>query len=154
MGIMAYDKRGAAPLDPTSDVGKFRLLAGDSEWKPYDPPEPGYGLYQLWSDEEITALISVAGSISRAIAMAYAQIGAAWASTGATIKTDDLSYSVKDSVGNWLNLAAYWNKVADDEDSRAVDDYFDLVPVRGEHGFRKPEAAPWPWGGPAGSYHW
>lgn len=147
MGIMAYTKRGIAPPVPTTDVGKFRLAANDSEWQPYDPPQPGYGLYQVWTDDEITALIAIAGgSIPRAIAMAYTQIGAAWASTGATIKTDDLSYSVKDSVGNWLSLAAYWNKIADDQDSRAADDMFDLVVTRGDHEWCKPEAAPWPAG--------
>lgn len=144
---MAFDKRGIAPPDPTTDVGKFRLASGDSEWQPYDPDQPGYGLYQLWTDDEITALIYIAGgSIARAISLAYAQIGAAWASTGATIKTDDLSYSVKDSVGNWLSLSQYWRDIADGQDDNAANDMFDMVVVRGESPFRKPEAAPWPAG--------
>lgn len=151
MEIMAFTKRGAIPPDPATDVGKFRLLAGDSEYEEYDPPQEGYGLYQLWTDDEIVAMIEVSGSVARAIALAYAQIGAMWASAGATIRTDDLTYSAKESVGNWMILAAYWNKIADDQDAGNANDYFDLVPVRGDHGFRKPEAAPWPW--PYGGGH-
>lgn len=151
---MAYTKIGHAPPDGTTDVGKFRLLAGDSEWIELDPPVPGQGLYQLWTDAEIQAMIDVSGSVARAISMAYAQIGAQWASNGATIKTDDLSYSVKDSVGNWMNLAAWWAKVADDEESRAVDDMFDLKVVRGDSEWRKAEAAPWPWPLGEGTYRW
>lgn len=144
---MAYTKRGIAPPNPTTSVGKFRLAAGDSEFQPTSPPELGYGLYQVWTDDEIEVFLEVAGgSVARAISIAYAQIGAQWASTGATIKTDDLSYSVKDSVGNWMALSKYWGDIADNEDGRAVDDMFDLVVVRGEHGFRKPEASPFPSG--------
>ena len=143
------ENRGIAPPDPNTDVGRFRLLSGDSEYVEYDPPQPGYGIYGLWSDAEIEAFLELAGgSIPRAIAMAYMQIGASWASSGASIRTADLTYSVKDSVGNWLNLAAYWSKIADDEDKRAINDYFDLVDVRGGDRWCKPEAAPWPypWG--------
>jgi len=144
---MAFTKRGIAPPDPNTDVGKFRFASGDNEWLPYDPAQPGYGLYQLWSDDEITALIAIAGgSVARAISIAYAQIGASWAATGATIKTDDLTFSVKDSVGNWLQLSKFWADIADGEDGRGVDDMFDLVVVRGDHPWRKPEAAPWPAG--------
>ena len=141
---MANTKRGIAPLDPTTDVGKFRLASGDSEYEEYDPPQPGFGLYESWSDAEIEAFIEIAGgSIARAIALAYTQMAASWASTGATIRTDDLTYSNKDSVGSWLNLAAYWNKIADDEDDRAINDYFDLVSVRGGGLDCKPELAQW-----------
>lgn len=146
MGTMAFTKLGVAPPDGTTNVGKFRLLAGDSEWEPLDPPQEGMGLYQLWTDAEIEAFLEVSGgSVPRAIAMAYSQIGAMWASTGATIKTDDLSYSVKDSVGNWLALANYWRGIADDEANGAVNDYFDLVPTATDGvDCRKPEASPWP----------
>lgn len=159
MGIMAFTKLGIAPPDGETKVGQFRLLAGDSEYEEVVPPVPGFGLYQLWTDAEIEAFLAVSGgSVPRAIAMAFSQIGAMWASTGATIKTDDLSYSVKDAVGNWLNLANYWRAIADDEANGAVNDYFDLVPVRGNgDGCRKPEAAPWPlshFGFPPGMFRW
>lgn len=149
---MAYDKRGIAPADPATPVGQFRFAAGDSEFQPYDPPEEGFGLYQLWSDADIIGLLAAAGgSVPRAVSLAYLQIGASFASQGATIKTDDLSVSVKDSVGNWVNLAKYWREVADQEADRAANDYFELVPVRDVGGWCKPEASPWPVCGPLGS---
>lgn len=140
---MAFTERGVAPLDPNTDIGRMRVALGDVDYEEYDPPQPGYGLYQVFSDDQLQVFLDLAkGNVARAIAMAYAQIGASWASTGATIRTDDLTFSAKDSVGNWLTLAAYWNKIADDQDDAAVNDYFDLVEV----GYRchcKPELAQW-----------
>ncbi|AXH50200.1 hypothetical protein SEA_MUSETTA_44 [Microbacterium phage Musetta] len=145
---MAYTKRGIAPADPNTSVGKFRFAAGDSEYKNYDPPQPAYGLYQLWSDGDIIGLLAVAGgSVARAVSLAYAQIGASFATSGATIKTDDLSVSVKDSVGNWLNLSRWWGEVADNEAANAADDIFDLVDVRSINARHpQPEGAPFQYG--------
>lgn len=141
---MAFTERGVAPLDPATDVGRMRVVLGDTEYEEYDPVQPGFGLYQLFSDAQLQVFLDITGgSVARAIALAYAQIGASWASTGATVRTDDLTYSAKDSVGNWLNLAAYWRKIADDEDDAAINDYFDLVSLRGGEADCKPELAQW-----------
>lgn len=143
---MAFTKLGIAPPDGTTDVGKFRLIAGDSEYQPTDPPTAGFGLYQTWTDAEIEAFLAAGGSLTRAIALAYTQIAASYASSGATIKTDDLSYSAKDSVGSWQGLARYWTELADKEDEKAANDMFELVRT-GSPSFptgEKPEAAPWP----------
>lgn len=141
------ENRGVAPPDGATDIGRMRLALGDSDYIEYDPPQSGFGMYQLFSDAELQAFLDLAGgNVARAIAMAYRQIGASWASSGATVKTDDLTYSAKDSVGNWLNLASYWDKVADDQDERAVNNFFDLVDLgatrRGPDS--PPEASPWP----------
>ncbi len=146
MVIMA-ENRGVAPPDRSTNVGKMRFALGDSEYTEYDPPQPGFGIYQLFSDDELQTFLDLADdNVARAIAMAYRQIGASWASTGATIRTDDLTYSAKDSVGNWLTLADYWDKVADGQDARAIDSYFGMVDVgTTRRGVCKPEAAPWPW---------
>lgn len=144
---MAYDKRGIAPADPTTGVGKFRFAAGDSEYQNYVPPQPPYGLYQLWSDNDIIGLLAVSGgSVARAVSLAYSQIGAMYAASGGTIKTDDLSVSVKDSVGNWLALSRFWADQADKEAASAADDIFDLVDVRGVNGRYRPEGAPYQYG--------
>lgn len=145
---MAYDKRGIAPADPTTPVGQFRFAAGDSEYQNYVPIQPGYGLYQLWSDNDIIGLLVVAGgSVARAVSLAYAQIGASFATSGATIKTDDLSVSVKDSVGNWLSLSRWWAELADNEAANAANDIFDLVDVRSVNArYRQPEGAPFQYG--------
>lgn len=140
------DNRGVAPPDKSTHVGQMRLALGDSTYTEYDPPIPGYGRYQLFSDDALEAFLALSNdSVPRAIAMAYRQVGASWASTGATIRTDDLSYSAKDSVGSWLSLADHWDRVADTQDERDANNFFDMVDVgtaRSE--FCKPEAAPWP----------
>lgn len=143
---MAFTERGVAPADPTTDVGRMRTILGDVDYEEYEPPQEGFGLYQLFSDAQLQVFLDVAGgSVARAIALAYAQIGGSWASTGATIRTDDLTFSAKDSVGNWMTLAAYWRNIADAEDSAAVNDYFDLVSLRGgDCGPAHPEGSPWP----------
>lgn len=144
---MANKNVGIAPPDKATNVGKMRFALGDSEWGDLDPPQVGFGQYQLFSDAELETFLELAdNNIARAIAMAYRQIGASWASSGATVKTDDLTYSAKDSVGNWINLASYWDKVADDQDERAANNFFDLVDLgatRRSPGF-PPEASPWP----------
>lgn len=141
---MAFTERGIAPPDPTTDIGRMRIALGDTEYEEYIPPQPGYGLYQLFSDAQLQVFLDLAGgNVARAIAMAYTQIGASWASTGATIRTDDLTFSAKDSVGNWLTLASWWNKVADDEEDRAINEYFDLVDVGRNAWHCKPELAQW-----------
>lgn len=125
----------------------MRYALGDSAFTPLDPPEPGYGNYGLFSDEELLTFLDLTGgNVPRSIALAYRQIGASWASTGATIKTDDLSYSAKDAVGNWSSLADQWDKIADDAEGRAIDDWFMIVDVGGaSRASCKPEASPWPW---------
>lgn len=122
----------------------MRLALGDQEWVPLTPDEPGFGNYGLFSDDELQALLDIAGgNVPRAIAIAYQKIGASWASTGATIKTDDLSYSAKESVGNWLTLAKFWNDLADRQEEVAMDSYFDLVEVGTVRKFHAtPEASP------------
>ena len=143
---MANQNVGVAPPDKDTTVGRMRLALGDAEFVPLDPPEAGKGQYALFSDDALEAFLALADdNVPRAIAMAYRQIGASWASTGASIKTDDLSYSAKDSVGNWLNLANYWDKVAADQDARAINNYFDLVEIGARSGACFPEAAPRPW---------
>ena len=140
---MAFDKLGIAPPNPSTDVGKFRLLAGDSEYQALVPPVPGMGHYQTWSDMEIAAFIEISGgSVPRAIALAYTQIGASFAASGATIKTDDLSYSSKDSVGSWQSLARYWTEVADKADQKAADDMFIMVETRADDYWMRPEGSP------------
>lgn len=139
---MAFTKLGVAPPDGATDVGKFRLLAGDSEYAELVPPVSGMGLYQIWTDSEIVAFLQVAGSLTRAIALAYTQIAATYAASGATIKTDDLSYSSKDSVGSWQSLAKYWSDLADKEDDKAANDMFDLVPTGSIQPWMRPEGSP------------
>lgn len=133
--------RGITPPDPTTDVGLFRLASGDVESEPLNPAEPGYGDYALWSDDQITAFLTLSGgSVARAISKGYIQLAAA--TDAEAIKTDDLSYIGKEEVEKWERLAAYWTTQADLEGD-GPDDIFDLVVVGGDSSYRRAEAAPW-----------
>ena len=136
---------GIAPPDKKTDVGRFRLGAGDAEYTPLNPPQPGYGNYANWSDDQIEVLLDLAGgSVARAIAIAYRQLASHLTSMGATIRTEDLTYSNKETVASWLSLADYWDKTADAEEERAIDNYFDLVDNPREEEYCWPEASPRP----------
>lgn len=118
---------GAYPVDPTTNVGKFRLMAGDSEGTPIvpEPPaEPTTAEYAIWSDVEIEVLLAQANnSVARAISMGYMQLAALSASTSGSIRTDDLTVTTTSRSGEFLKLAQYWAEIAD---SQAADS-FDIV---------------------------
>lgn len=122
---------GAYPVDPTTNVGKFRLMAGDSDGTPIvpEPPaEPTQANYAIWSDVEIDVLLAQANnSVARAIAMGYMQLAAQSASVSGTIRTDDLSVTTTSRSGEFLKLAQYWSEIADAQAS----DTFDIVYASG-----------------------
>jgi hypothetical protein len=118
---------GAYPVNPATDVGKFRLMAGDSEGTPIEvepPAEPTEAEYAIWSDVQIQVLLAQAlGSIAKAISMGYIQLAAQAASKSANIRTDDLSVNNTSRSGEFLKLAQYWETVADGQAA----DGFDIV---------------------------
>jgi len=123
---------GAYPIDPTSAVGNFRLLAGDSDGTPIEPTppatEPTEADYNIWSDLEIEALISQSGGVvARAIAMGYTQLAAQAASVSSSIRTDDLSVTTTSRSGEFIKLAQLWSDIADKDDELAASDSFDIV---------------------------
>lgn len=137
------ENAGKYPIDPASDIGKFRLLSGDSVGVPIEPPTPPVQAeYKTFSDAEIQAFIDMAGgSIALAISIGYGQLGAYWASQSVTIKTDDLSYANTQRSGEWLKLAAYWRDIADGQASGT--DGFQIVQTGAAIDYY-PEAAPRP----------
>ena len=120
-------KIGAYPVDPTSSVGKFRIMAGDSEGTPIipEPPaEPTTAEYAIWSDAEIEVLIlQGSNSVAKAISMGYMQLAAQAASQSVNIRTDDLSNNTTSRSGEFLKLAQYWADIAEQQAA----DGFDVV---------------------------
>lgn len=115
---------GAYPVDPTTNVGKFRVMAGDSDGTPIGEPPQTQAEYAIWSDVEIEVMLAQAGdSVARAISMAYMQLAAQAASTSASIRTDDLSVTTTSRSGEFLKLAQYWADIADAQSA----DTFDVV---------------------------
>jgi hypothetical protein len=125
-------KIGAYPVDPTSSVGKFRIMAGDSEGTPIipEPPaEPTTAEYAIWSDAEIEVLILQGGnSVAKAISMGYMQLAAQAASQSVNIRTDDLSHNTTSRSGEFLKLAQYWADIAEQQAADGFDVVFAAEP--------------------------
>lgn len=138
---------GVYPLDPDTPVGEFRLLSGDSEGTPIEPPTPPVEAnYAIWSDAEIEAFLAISrGSVARAISIGYSHLMAQSSSTE-QIRTDDLNITSKE-LAKWQAMVDLWASIADQEDQRDVDDFAEIYDTRGINAPAKcwPEASPRPW---------
>lgn len=143
MAVYPAGNPGAHPLDPSSDVGKFRMLISDVTSEPYDPPVPGIQNYAVLSDAEIEAYLEAGdGSVLRAIGFYYMALAGEASSQSMTIKDYDLSVSFATRAGDLRNMALLWFQKADDEDSAAAEDAMMIVPVGRRDSRRRPELAP------------
>lgn len=127
------DNKGVYPLDPTSEVGKFRLLVGDTTSEPYDPPQPGYQNYTLFSDNEITLFLTQSeGSLEGAAYFAYLSLASAAAMESKSVADLDLKVDTTKRSGDLRAIAALW-KDRWDESVGAGDifEVFDTVTPRG-----------------------
>jgi hypothetical protein len=115
--------QGEAPVDLTSNVGKVRLLLGDTD--PIDV-SGGFGTYLYFSDSEIEALLGMYGDRPKmAAARALETIAGSQALLLKNWATEDLKVS-GDAIANALrNLAKQLREEAQSEESA---DYFNIVP--------------------------
>lgn len=122
---------GEWPLDPTSEVGRFRVLAGDTNSEPYDPPEPGFQNYTLWSDAEIEALLTTyPDSPFRAIGFAFLGLASQAAIESKNIKDYDLAVNTEKRAEHLRLIAQAWFDRADeDDDQTGAGFHFDVVPT-------------------------
>ena len=82
---------GVYPLDPNTDVGRVRLLIGDTISVPFDPVVPGFQDYTLFSDDEITQFLTAGqDNIYRAAGWAYISLAGAAAQQAESIRDFDL----------------------------------------------------------------
>lgn len=139
--------RGVAPLDPETTTGQFRLLYGDTQYVPLDPPEVGYGDYTELSDDEIEMFLAISGnSPARAISIYYIRLAGDASKESLSIKDHDLAADLTKRAQDLLAAAARWAAVADAEADIAGDgDIFEIFEV--DTCTCPPEAAPWPVGG-------
>lgn len=137
--------RGVAPFDPTTDVGKFRALAGDTQYVPLVPPEAGYGDYTFWSDDEIEAFLASSESVPWAIYYAYLQAASTAAAQSVTIRDFDLQVDLSKRADGLRAIAALWLSRAQDDDLISGEDAFEIVPTGGRYSFI-PEGVPAVWG--------
>lgn len=91
---------GVAPVDLTSDVGKVRVLIGDT-----DPTNVagGFGTYLYFSDDEITAILALyedspklaAARAMETIAGSQALLLKSWSSDDLSVRGDQIAESLR-----------------------------------------------------------
>lgn len=132
--------RGVVPPNPSTKVGEFRLLIGDTSYVDLEPPEPGFGNYKMFSDDEIEVFLTTSDSIEGSIAFAYLQLAGAAALEAKSIQDMDLKIDTTARAKELRALALMWQDKADALSA----DIFEIFPTIRQGGFIHPEAAPWP----------
>lgn len=132
---------GVWPLDPTTPVGKFRILYGDTESEPYTPVEPGFQNYEELSDVEITAFLAQGSdNPNRAIGFLYMAMAGRAAKESASIADYDLKVDTTKRATDLRAIAQWWFDQADNDDVIAGEDAFVIVPTGTSCGGVIPEA--------------
>lgn len=121
--------RGVTPIDPLTDVGKFRLTYGDTQYTPLDPPELGYGNYTELSDDEIELFLAQSsGSVPGAIGRYYVRLSGDAAKQSVSIKDHDLAEDSTKRAADLRATAQWWFDLAEGDDVLAGSaDIFDVV---------------------------
>lgn len=131
---------GKYPLDPASEVGRFRLLIGDVTSVPLDPPVADVQNYKLFSDAEIEVFLLGAESPEEAAYRAYMQLAGAAAMESRTIRDLDLQVDLSKRATDLRLIAAEWKNRADALSA----DIFELFSTGGDECGCVPEATPRP----------
>lgn len=127
MAVYPEGNPGAFPVDPSTDVGRFRLLTGDRVSTPYSPVVPGFQNYILFSDADIEGFLAQGDSISRAIGMAYLYLASQAAMESISIKDYDLQVDKTKRSADFRALAQTWFDYADQEDVASAEEGFEIV---------------------------
>lgn len=125
------ENRGIAPPDMTSEVGKFRALAGDVEYMEYEPPQVGFGMYQKFSDTEIEGFLAVAdGSPEGGLYFAFMQLAGDAAISAKSVRDFDLQVSTEKRATELRLIAQMWK----DRWDAATGDIFEIFDIGGVSG--------------------
>ena len=128
--------RGIAPLNPLTEVGKFRALSGDTVYDALNPAEEGFGDYEKWSDLEIEAFLESSTSVYWALYLAFMQLATGAALESASIKDYDLAVDTTKRADALLKLALSWKERAEEgDDTDGANDLFDVFPTGGTGDF-------------------
>ena len=134
------ENRGIAPPDMSSNVGKFRALAGDVEFTPYDPPQPGFGMYQKFSDSEIEGFLAAADdSLEGSLYFSFMQLAGDAALAAKNVKDFDIAISTEKRATELRLIAQMWK----DRWDASTEDIFEVFDI-GRGCDCVPELAPRP----------
>lgn len=118
---------GVFPLNPTTDVGKVRLVIGDTISVPFDPVQAGLQDYTQFSDAEIEVFLSYGDdSPMRAAGYAYLSLAGAAAQQAESIKDYDLQVDSRQKAEQLRLQARFYFDQADEIDL-AGDEAFQIV---------------------------
>ena len=138
---------GVYPLDPATPVGQFRLLTGDTQSVPLDPPVSGQQDYEKFSDAEIEGYLAAGGdSIPRAIGFAYLYLASQAAMESKSIRDFDLQVDLTKRAADLRAIAQMWFDRGDDDDLSSAEEAFEIVPTGRRHGGFVPEGTIAQWG--------
>ena len=134
---------GVFPLDPATDIGRFRLVYGDTQSEPYSPVVPGIQNYTELSDAEIQAYLAQgANSVNRAIGYYYIALAGKAALESKSIKDYDLSVDTTKRAADLRALAQWWFDLASEDDSTSAEEAFEIVSLGGPGDFIPEGAIP------------
>jgi hypothetical protein len=109
IGDTVPENPGEYPLNPTSDVGRFRVVIGDTQSKPFDPPTPGVQNYGMYSDLEIEGFLAQSsGSVEGAVYWSYLQMAGSAAREAKNVQDLDLRVNTEKRAEYLLSLAREW----------------------------------------------
>jgi hypothetical protein len=138
---------GAYPLNPNTPTGQFRLLTGDTQSVPLDPPVSGQQDYEKFSDAEIEGYLAAGGdSIPRAIGFAYLYLASRAAMESKSIRDFDLQVDLTKRAADLRAIAQMWFDRADGDDEASAEEAFEVVPTGRSHGGVIPEGSIAQWG--------
>lgn len=124
------------PLDPNTPVGQFRARSGDTKWTEYDPVEPGWVNYTLFSDAEIEAFLAVAPTMTWALYEAFIQLASTAALESKSVRDYDLQIDNTKRSADLRAIAEMWRSRAEQEDAASGEsDYFDVSSTLGNAEF-------------------
>lgn len=125
--------QGQAPADFTTPVGQVRLLLGDTDPKNVDKLE-NKGEYIWYSDDELTALLSLHGGDARRVAVASLRmIAVSQAMLLRKFSSSQLSVDGTALAKTLLDAAAAIEKSIDADATTATADSFDIVSTGGTY---------------------
>lgn len=112
---------GQTPPDYSAPIGRFRLLAQDTNYVDLDPVVIGQGSYDLFSDAEVSGYIAMYDGYSmyRPAAAAYTGLAARAAMSAKVAKDFDLQVDLSKRADALREIAAEFLARADEEDLRS-----------------------------------
>ena len=140
---------GAKPLDPSSSVGRLRLLLRDTDSTPLSPDVPGMANYAVFSDVALEIfLLNNGDNLQRAAGNAVQSLAIEYAAAGKSIKTDDLALDIKGRGSDLLAVARSFYADADATENASYSGFFQIVSFPGRRGRSRAtdrvEGSPWP----------